>query len=213
MEWVPHLFLLGRAHQKLANFLKKGSKVKLLALHYQVTAALEIHAKPDEPSSPQRARNRQIIEREEEGEEGVFLEGPPAPNPEAIAAIPPAWLLVERILDVKFWKPPRKPRRTRRHQLIASDSEVSDREATDDENVAARNALVDGEEPRSSLTETYIERKRRLREVTVGDITDVVWAYIKWQDLSYSDGECLSNSLTFAFLTLDGSNLGLTPKG
>ncbi|KAF8329124.1 SNF2 family N-terminal domain-containing protein [Cantharellus anzutake] len=190
VEWVPHLFLLSRAHHKLSGFLRKGARIKLLDDNRDHTkVALEIHTKPDDLSSPQRARNRQVIEPEGESDEERIVDGPPGPVPNAVALIPPAWLLVDRILDVRFWKPPQPSKAKRRpaRSIVTSDSEVYDDGTMLDANIIARNTLVDGEEPNLSLTETYTQRKRRTGKIAQDDSKDVVWAYIKWQDLAYSD--------------------------
>ena len=184
-EWVPHMWLLSTSPAKLKNFLAVGTKVDLL----------------DEATARKRAM-------EEASEHMSDVEETPGPDAgltlptnqgivDAESRIPKGWKTVDRVLDFILWNPhkPAKGKgkgkaarkgKKKRVQRIESDEE----EEEDEELKEIREkAFEDGEEPPEFMTETLEQwEARNKRKFTVDDIDDVVWAFIKWQDLGYDEG-------------------------
>ncbi|KAL1760995.1 SNF2 family N-terminal domain-containing protein, partial [Schizophyllum commune] len=183
-EWVPHMWLLSTSPAKLKNFLAVGTKVDLL----------------DEATARKRAM-------EEASEHMSDVEETPGPDAgltlptnqgivDAESRIPKGWKTVDRVLDFILWNP-HKPAKAKGKGKAARKGKKkrvqrieSDEEEEEDEEVKEirEKAFEDGEEPPEFVTETLEEwEARNKRKFTVDDIDDVVWAFIKWQDLGYDE--------------------------
>lgn len=199
VEWIPHQFLLARFKSRLTNFLKSGSSVRLLDPgDEEVVQRLAERKNPALPPSPIRHRRPVTIE------EPVVTT--PVADPDAEVKIPQKWKSVDRLLDVYFLRPP--PKATKRSKpannrksnarIIQSDEEGGGDDSNDREVDHRRASLEDGVEPEDSLMETWDTRKRR-GPITIKDAEDVIWAYIKWQDLAHEEGKPLQASALHPF--------------
>jgi chromodomain-helicase-DNA-binding protein 4 len=174
----------------LKNFINRGTSVELLPPnHEDVISARRLQdssQRADGQAHSSPGRHGRSAAEEENQEQDVYL----GLIPDAELRIPSGWKTIDRVLDVLFWKPVVRSKRKAgkgkgKHKAVA-DSDDED----DDEDSQARAALEDGEEPPTSRMETAEQRKARLRrEVTGDDVVDVVWAYVKWQDLGYEQGK------------------------
>ena len=192
-SWVPHLWLVSTAYQKLRHFILNGSKVRLEHLR-SVGSAGEENGAPGHDAE-EIARRRVY---EEEG-------GPPLPNPRADECIPEPWKRIEQVLDVVLWAPHKHMKRIKDKQakkggkksniVHSSGSEIE--EDLDAEEIKKLEALRE----RSRVTgtqflgpdciETPLARKRRSggKALEMDDIDDVVWCYAKWGELEYQEGK------------------------
>ncbi|KZT58360.1 hypothetical protein CALCODRAFT_243762 [Calocera cornea HHB12733] len=141
--------------------------------------------------------------------------GASGPEPDALSRIPEAWKRIDRLLDVRFWKPPPPPKKPKpkpaprrsklkskkRSAIVLSDSQDDISEFSDDIEEVDRN--LDPDEPRIAVMREGVEpqekdiedaqtRLNRLRRqkgkqarLTEDDIKDLAWCYIKWEDLGY----------------------------
>jgi len=115
--------------------------------------------------------------------------------PDAERRIPPTWKTVDRVLDVLLWRPtPKKSisHRKRKRVLAVSSDEEQDQEAVDVRNRAVA-VLERGEEPPGELTETLQEWLNH-DDLKKTDIDQVVWAFIKWDDLGYDESKATPGS-------------------
>lgn len=180
LQWVPHMWLLATHKQRLRKFVLEGRTVKLLE-------------KVDQ--SVQGNDDVMLVDRAQEStpEEGIEL---PAKHPSLLGPVPdaerrinPAWRTVDRVLDVLLWKEPKKKLTIRLNQKPR-------RVESDDDNMDPRaraeldDAFNKGEQPSAEYTETIAEwEKRNKRNISQDQIGDVVWAFFKWGDLGYEEGE------------------------
>ncbi|TRM65956.1 SNF2 family N-terminal domain-containing protein [Schizophyllum amplum] len=184
VQWVPHMWLVSTSPQKLKHFLAVGAKVDLL----------------DEAT----ARKKAAAEAEDSGHLSD-VEETPEPNGslplqtkdglvDAEARIPKEWTTVDRVLDFILWNPNKpakvkgkkgKGGKNKRKQRIESDDE----DEMDEELIQIREDIFkNGTTPAEAVTETLEEWEARMRrKFTVDDIDDVVWAFIKWQELGYEE--------------------------
>jgi hypothetical protein len=142
----------------------------------------------------------------------------PIADPSAEMRIPESWKRVDRILEVLFWRRVQPSKKTKAKSRSASKRAVlSDGDASEPEDTAdaeARQGLIDGVKPDDHLTETYQTRARR-GKITLQDSNDVVWAYMKWQELPYDEcGRDHSVLKYLFFLTwFPISDVGFTSSG
>lgn len=181
VEWVPHGWLLAVTQTKLKNFLQAGSKIPLL---------------PDPASEPEQNGDAGPANFEIGGEDGenatpALKDGghtsPLFANPDAERKIPPLWKTVDRVLDIRLWRP-RKPTKGRgKKARVESDEEDSE---DDPEMARARElAYQRGEEPPSDTMVTVEEFEKLTKERLSEKHADkVAWAFLKWDDLGYDDG-------------------------
>ncbi|EIW64252.1 uncharacterized protein TRAVEDRAFT_158327 [Trametes versicolor FP-101664 SS1] len=180
VEWVPHGWLLAVTQTKLKNFLQAGSKIPLL---------------PDPASEPEQNGDAGPADFEIAGEDGedatpALKDGghtsPLFANPDAERKIPPLWKTVDRVLDIRLWRP-RKPTKVRgKKARVESDEEHSE---DDPEMARARElAYQRGEEPPSDTMVTVEEFEKLTKERLSEKHADkVAWAFLKWDDLGYDD--------------------------
>ncbi|KDQ19888.1 hypothetical protein BOTBODRAFT_27309 [Botryobasidium botryosum FD-172 SS1] len=208
LDWVPHMWLVSTNLAKLKNFLTKGTSVHLLSRkHKEYIAALNRRnglSVPSNATSKETSRASSVaddflaIDRKSTSDSDDSSEGgSPAADPDVELRIPKAWRTIARILDVRFWHPKPKSKARmgrkagkkngpRRKQAVdySSDEDESD-ELENDE--TKRSSLEDGVEPDESLLETAEQRLKRNDELTSDDVEDVVWCFVKWDDLDYED--------------------------
>ncbi|TBU49968.1 SNF2 family N-terminal domain-containing protein [Dichomitus squalens] len=181
VEWVPHGWLLAVAPSKLKNFLLGGAKVPLLpepTSEQQASAAGE-----GEPA------DFDIGSDDPEGLGGKEKVGasPLIALPDAEKRIPPAWKTVDRILEIKLWKPRDVKKGTRKSRAVASDEEADDNEDASITKMRAA-AYDQGEEPSDDAIVTLEEFESLTREkLSEKHASQVAWAFIKWDDLGYDD--------------------------
>jgi len=193
VEWVPHLFLVARFRSRLSNFLKKGPLIDLLdyTSHEVQRRIAERSVVTGLPASPARVAHHAALDDDDSGDEIIRT---PAADADADLRIPSAWRLVDRILYVHFWNPNRAQKKNKRRpstrgnaRRIASTS--SEEQSDEDDEQEKEPYLRDGIKPNDSLLETWNERRLR-KDITEEDASDVVWAYMKWQDLPYEACLC-----------------------
>jgi hypothetical protein len=126
---------------------------------------------------------------------------PAKPLPDAEARIPLSWRTVERVLDVRFWVPDgrREARRLKKlkyqrgkgkRKRIESDSDDEEEAEIEAERLAAR---MMGEEPSDDLLETVEEWEERTGDkLSIDHAGDVIWAYLKWNELAYEEGKSIT---------------------
>ncbi|KDQ63375.1 hypothetical protein JAAARDRAFT_169132 [Jaapia argillacea MUCL 33604] len=202
-QWVPHMWLLSAYSSRLRNFLSVGSKIALLEepVTEEPDADVEMTEKGD--------AEKEIGERipftggDDSSKDDLARETPEPSLPttaisDAERRIPLQWKTVDRVLDVLLWFPQKRlgtgrkgkqkqpQRRTRR---VQSDEEDELDEAVEAERTAA---FEEGEQPSADLTETVDEWQDRTGEILTLDhldelVDEVVWAFIKWDDLGYDE--------------------------
>ncbi|KAI6008336.1 SNF2 family DNA-dependent ATPase [Pisolithus orientalis] len=180
VQWVPHMWLVSTHFAKLKNFLASGPKVELLEDPVMTSGDTETDKTTFEPgivTAPKVQRRTKLDH---------FA---PQPLKDAELRIPPVWKTVDRVLDVQLWHPPAamEMRRRQRQYIATSD---------DDDTVTMpkglqlqwERAFNDGEQPDNALLESVDEWETRTkRKLDKEDINQVVWAFIKWEDLGYEE--------------------------
>lgn len=181
-QWVPHLWLVSTSMAKLKHFLAKGSKVPLLDEPISDKAVMDV-AEIDDV-------NKEPIAFEPDMDTTLEL-GPPTPkdvflgpSPDAERRIPPAWKTIDRVLDMRFWNPlssangkHKKKRVVQADGLHLSPSQQLQR------------AYAEGEQPDGSLLEDPDEWSSRTdQDLSIQFIEEVVWVFVKWEDLGYDEG-------------------------
>ena len=185
-QWVPHLWLVSTNLSKLKHFLTKGSKVPLL----------------DEPISDETAMDVDRIDGVdkqtvafEPGTDITIEAGSPAeprhvslgPLPDAERRIPPAWKTIDRVLDVRFWNPsPSVSGKRKKKGVVHRDQVV---ESLQSPRQQLERAYAEGEQPDESLMEEPDDLFSRTGQgLSVEHIDEVVWVFVKWEDLGYEEG-------------------------
>ncbi|KAI0361386.1 hypothetical protein OH77DRAFT_1417635 [Trametes cingulata] len=183
VQWVPHGWLLATAQTKLKNFLQGGTKVPLLAepvSEQQLStngdgelATFDI-VSDDSETAAQGSKD-------EEQTSALF------PNPEAERKIPPAWKTVDRVLDIRLWRPHKTVKAKGKKGIVRSDEDSED--LGDTGMLKAREAAYDhGEEPESDMMVTVEEFESLTQEkLSEKHANRVAWAFFKWEDLGYDD--------------------------
>ena len=189
-QWVPHMWLVATHPQKLKNFLDAGAKVELLEQALSETT-MEIQKERSESQGniPFEIGADTVID----SALSMTVALPLGAAPDAERRIPPAWKTVDRVLDILLWTP-KKFKIAKKGKGKAAkrrvDSEDEDEDETLDARVEAefRLAFDEGEQPRDDVTETVVEWEARTKTFITGkDIKNVVWAFIKWEDLPYDE--------------------------
>jgi chromodomain-helicase-DNA-binding protein 4 len=194
-SWVPHLWLVSTAYQKLRHFILNGTRVRLEHLRSVGTVG-------EENGGPVGHDAEEIARRRVYEEEG----GSPLPNPRAEECIPEPWKRIEQVLDVVLWAPHKRMKKIKDKQtkkgskkstIVHSSGSETEEEDMDAEEMKKLEALRD----RSRVTgtqllaadciETPLARKRRSggKSLEMVDIDDVVWCYAKWGELEYQEGK------------------------
>lgn len=179
VQWVPHGWLLAVAGTKLKNFILGGTKVHLLPEPISEQASI-----PEEGASA----DFEIGRDHSEGVGGKPAEeaSPLIAYPDAEKRIPPQWRTVERLLDIRLWKPKRPAKgKTRKARTATSNEEDVD----EDPVIAKERALAydEGEEPSTVVTLEEFEAQTG-EKLNEKHAVQVAWAFIKWDDLGYDDG-------------------------
>lgn len=184
-QWVPHLWLVSTNLSKLKHFLTKGSKVPLL----------------DEPVSDEAAMD---IDQVTVDKEPIVFEptvtalevGPPtkpkhislAPLPDAERRIPPAWKTIDRVLDVRFWKPLSSGNGKRKKKGVFHRDQPDGSPLSPQQQL--ERAYAEGEQPDGALMEELRDwLSRPQKRLSIECIDEVVWVFIKWEDLGYEEGQ------------------------
>lgn|SRR6266545_5726 len=182
LDWVPHMWLLSTNPSKLKNFIAGGTKVELLdepvkddqdAMDVDSTSALPTFEKATESraSSIKPETNTRT---------------PSEPMPDAERRIPLPWKTVHRVLDILLWRRPDKkgvPKRKHKRTIESSDEGEDDPSA-----VERRMTFEKGEQPSSDFTQ-LVEDWEEHKKLEPDDIDMVAWAFIKWDELGYEEGE------------------------
>ncbi|KAG5636366.1 hypothetical protein H0H81_008284 [Sphagnurus paluster] len=194
VQWVPHMWLLSTHHAKLKNFLSSGSKVELL----KVTA--------DEPVIDDNIPSFEIGDESRASSTKPAGDTPALPQtaiPDAECRIPPSWKTVDRLLDVYLWHPLQaKGKGKGKQKVVRSESEST----TEDSDLQRERELAfnDGEQPSKAHMESVSEWEARTGEIFgISNINDIIWTFIKWQDLGYDEGK----SVHHAFDTIPNRGL------
>jgi chromodomain-helicase-DNA-binding protein 4 len=180
VQWVPHMWLLATSKAKLKNFLAGGSKVKLL----EEPEPEEVPADGDgdavmAPGSPSVSRRMKPVSWSD-------------PLPDAERRIPRAWKTVDRVLDVQLFVPQFKPKakKGKKNSRVDSDEEEEEDEESERQRQAA---YEEGEQPDSEYVEGVKDWQKRNKETLDEEHADqVIWAFLKWDDLGYEEGGWLS---------------------
>lgn len=185
VQWVPHMWLVSTYFAKLKNFLATGPKVELL--DELVADSEDMHVDP----GPQAIVFEPGDDAFDIAQHKVKPAGSsPEPLKDAQLRIPPAWKTVDRILDVQLWHPPTGSKKGRSQRKLAMVSDV------EEENPLRQGlqsqldrAFEDGEQPDDALLESVDEWEARTKQkLNIKQINQVVWAFIKWDDLGYEEG-------------------------
>ncbi|KAF8578409.1 hypothetical protein K439DRAFT_1663741 [Ramaria rubella] len=202
LRWVPHMWLLSTSPSKLKNFLATGPKVQLMQIlpsdvdkgKEGENLSTDVPAKESNPSFlivDAASRGSSAQPRfEEEG-------GPPQPLLDAEQRIPSAWRTVDRVLDIRVWNPATR-RRSQKRKKSSKRGKAKRLDSDDDEEeeqtflaeVEAQRivALELGEEPSGEHMETLDEWESRTGETfSIEHAELVIWAFIKWNDLTYDE--------------------------
>lgn len=188
-QWVSHLWLLSTHQQKLRNFYRVGSGVEL-------TRTIS------EEDSRETSMDIGLFTADNSRQTSVDIETTtilnPVPPPALVDAdrrIPLLWTTVDCILDILLWNPRKLSRQKSKSQrkkaaIVESNSSDSDVTASPSAQANFDAAFDNGEEPSQDYTESVYEFENRLgRKLEVSDVKNVVWAFIKWGDLPYDEGE------------------------
>jgi len=184
LDWVPHMWLLSTNPSKLKNFIAGGTKVDLLdepvkddqdAMDLDSTSALPTFEKATESraSSSKPETNTRT---------------PSESMPDAERRIPLPWKTVHRVLDVLLWRRHDKkgaPKRKNKRTIESSDEEGED----DPYAVERRITFEKGEQPSSDFTQLVKDWEEGHRKLRADDTDMVAWAFIKWDELGYEEGE------------------------
>ncbi|KAI0322695.1 hypothetical protein OF83DRAFT_1092474 [Amylostereum chailletii] len=177
-EWVPHGWLAAVQPGLLRNFLTSGSKIELLK----------------EAVSEDRVANDVaeggVGEGHDESRDSSTKPEPVAALldacPDAERRIPPAWKTVDRVLDVLMWhshkatKQPINKGKLSRRRIVDDDDP--------DFNKEWDAAFKFGKQPSDDFTESLDDFVRRKEDdLEEDDVDQVVWAFIKWDDLGYDE--------------------------
>lgn len=184
VQWVPHGWLLAVAPAKLKTFLLLGTKVPLLS----VPVADQVVGSHDSESA--------VFEfGQDDIETQPVAKGEPETTsltacPDAEKRIPPAWRTVDRVLDIRFWRPHNSNKKGKKTKRVRSSREEDESDSEDTDLQKARLAANEhGEEPPSGMLLTIEEFEHVTgQQLDDDDVGKVAWAFIKWDDLGYEDG-------------------------
>lgn len=191
VQWVPHMWMVSTQYAKLKNFYEHGPKIQLLEgpigelskYKPQSKAKGSLFATEDEVS---RATSVDVEAGLDEARAGAF----PTARPDAEQRIPPLWRTIERVLDVKLQKSSRRGKGKR----LADGDDGNDGDMSMDMPPEIQRIFDEGEEPSEDMAETVEDFERHARrELEDQDINQVLWAFIKWDDLPYDEGMSLTS--------------------
>ena len=194
VQWVPHLWLVAKAPQRLKNFLSGTRAIQLLPEPIAEDHADDVMA-VDGEGIPEPVEDDSGAGKDNASEARTLSLGP---LPDAERRIQPAWRSVDRVLDVLLWRPQKhyhktksgKQQRRKKAAIPESDDdglEGDDKEEADD---IYDSIYTNGEQPPAHLVETVSEfEKRTKRAISPEDAELVVWGFFKWNDLGYDAGQ------------------------
>ncbi|KAF8846211.1 hypothetical protein BDN67DRAFT_918420 [Paxillus ammoniavirescens] len=189
-QWVPHMWLVSTNVSKLKNFLTVGSKIPLLdepVLDEKAMDVDKISGASEQPIA---------FEPNADATPDVDILAKPkalslGPLQDAERRIPPAWKTIDRILDVRFRQTPSKSKSQTRGKGTKKNAIVIDGDEEDlplELQQQLERAYTEGEQPDESLMEEVDEWLTRTKEdLSIKHIDQVVWAFIKWEDLGYEE--------------------------
>lgn len=187
-QWVPHMWLVSTTYMKLKNFITTGPKVELLANPLPEDKAMEVDL-PVQPIAFE-ASAKQTPEVEARAVSSL------GPLPDAERRIPPAWKTTDRVLDVLFWtvNTSGRGKRSKRNSVSENDEEVGF--SLDLQDLVAKTQLS-GEQPSDDYVESLDDYLHTVgkSQLDKKDIKFVAWAFIKWEDLGYDEGEYILSSV------------------
>ncbi|KAG6331283.1 hypothetical protein ID866_7805 [Astraeus odoratus] len=185
VQWVPHMWLAATYFMKLKNFLATGPRVELLrdpVTDSNVDADQSgsgAQSSTSQPKIDSLSNSRRRARSENSSSE---------PLKDALLRIPPAWKTVDRILDVQLWHPPASPTKGRSRRRLAMDSGDEADALPRALQVQRDRAFEDGEQPDDELLESVDEwQSRTKKKLRLEHIDQVIWAFIKWDDLGYDE--------------------------
>lgn len=180
--WVPHMWLVSTNLAKLRNFLTGGTRVELLNEAAKEDDVMDVKEPVFNVVSNSRASSTKP---------GTTTPSAPQdPAPDAEGRIPPAWKTADRVLDILLWDPARRSKKDKKGKGKAKSAGSDSEDEPEEDTQQKRTSLfVDGEEPNSQLTETVSDWEDRTNQTFgIENIGQIVWAFIKWQDLGYDEG-------------------------
>jgi hypothetical protein len=215
---------------KLKNFLNVGAKVELLekALPDEDAVALDDEAEKIVDEGNTTSIPFEIsADADQDSTQGISksLALPLGATPDAERRIPLAWKTIDRVLDVLLWRPTKRKdnqlkkktqgkRKGKKTVPSSSDDDDEDENSNDAHGpikAELDSAFAEGEQPSYDLTETVREWETRTgRSITTEQIENVVWVFIKWDDLPYDEGKHLAKPSDSYLLMLVFSNMGFT---
>jgi hypothetical protein len=209
VEWVPHMWLVSTNQAKLKNFISGGPKVDLLKKPAKPEGAdMEIDILAPINLLEQKSDSRGSSVKAESQTSSTL-----GALPDAEQRIPRTWKTVDRVLDVLLWRPtPAKSvSQRKRKKVIAVSSDEEQDQQTADARTRALAVLERGEEPPSDLTET-LEEWLSHDDLKKTDIDQVVWAFIKWDELGYDESKASPVLFLVAMAYLICSYVGYTSQ-
>jgi chromodomain-helicase-DNA-binding protein 4 len=213
-QWVPHMWLVTTHAAKLKNFLTVGAKVELLAeaLPDEETMKLDTEADKVADGGDAMTIPFEIVSEEQDSNnsESKALAVPLGAAPDAERRIPLAWKTVDRVLDVLLWRKKNQAKKISQRKgkgkkklLVSEDEEEEDNGLDGQINAEIESAFAEGEQPSGELTETVAEWEARTgHKITTEQMKDVVWVFIKWDDLPYDEGKYPASSLDYVLIDI-----------
>ncbi|KAI0307674.1 SNF2 family N-terminal domain-containing protein [Multifurca ochricompacta] len=184
VQWVPHGWLTSVHAGLLRNFLNHGPKVELL--DYAVREDQVANAASEGGIGGANKESEDSRFKSEGHSERIALTA----IPDAERRIPPAWKTVDRVLDVLMWSPRKQRSKTSKRKVGKERTSSVGVDTTSDLDAQREwnEAFHLGEEPSTQNTMTIDEwEAQKEDDLSFDDISHVVWAFIKWDDLGYDE--------------------------
>lgn len=188
-QWVPHMWLASTTYMKLKNFIATGPKVELLDNPAPEQNTMLVDSSANEipvQLVSLEANASQTPEVEAKSKSVSSLR----PLPDAERHIPPAWKTADRVLDVLFWTInwSGRGKKGKKNSVVESDEELNLPLELQDQLVKTQSK---GEQPNDECMENVDDFLRTVdkSELDIKDIKYIAWAFIKWDDLGYNEGE------------------------
>lgn len=187
VTWVPHGWLASTHSGLLRSFLVAGPRIELLKVPVTPDHEANDVAEGGVGAVTDGSRDSSARPEDEHRHRNPF-----DACPDAERRIPPAWKTVDRVLDVRFFRTSEKAKGRGKGKKSAKRVDSSDEEEPLDEDAQLDwdRAFEWGDKPDDTYLETVEERVDRIGDdIQMKDIDKVAWAYIKWDDLGYEEGE------------------------
>lgn len=199
LAWVPHMWLLATHAAKLKNFLTKGPSIELLPEPVADDIAVDEVANDFVVGGDDVIEEAERRSKSHEDSSSLTL----VALADAERRIHPTWKTIDRVLDIRFWRPKRKVTKKakakgkRKGHRTKADSVDSDEEEEDSEpsldegeQQLRDDSYTLGEEPSLDFLETLAGREKRTKQrIDASDIDDIAWGFFKWSGLGYEDGK------------------------